>query len=258
MWFKNLKIFQFTGQFQIAGFELEDKLEEHAFRPCGQIELSAQGWGSPAGRNEEPLIINAGADNLLICLQTEEKILPSSVINELLEDKVRQIRDDGAEFVGRKQKAELKENIIHTLLPKAFVHSKFTFGYLDLSNQRLLVNSASDSAAEAFCSHLRKTLGSLPIKPLLVATTPPSLMTDWLLKESNPADIELSPMSASYVTLPMKVPSSVVVDSHCIQKRCWSTSTAAKKCSGWRSTGTIVSSASSMRASDCADCVLAT
>ncbi len=192
MWFKNLKLFQFVEPFELTRNELDEKLAELCFRPCGQVEMSTQGWCSPAGRHADPLTIDCQNSNFLICLRKEDKLLPAGVIRETLEDKVQQIREDEGRSVSRKEQQQFKEEIIQTLLPRAFPHSKFTFGYLDISNQRLLVNSASDSAAELFCSHLRKTLGSLPVKPLLVATAPPTLMTDWLLKESNPADIELS------------------------------------------------------------------
>jgi len=191
MWFKNLKIFQFTEQFDVTWVELEEKLEALPFRPCGNIELSTQGWFPPAGRDANPLIVKGAGGNFLVCLRKEEKLLPSSVINEVLADKVQQARENEGRAVGRKEQRQFKEEIIQALLPQAFVHSKFTFGYIDISNQRLIINSASDSAADLFCSHLRKTLGSLPLKPLSVPARPPTLMTDWLLNDSNPADIEL-------------------------------------------------------------------
>ena len=56
MWFKNLALYRFTEPFTLTADELEEKLADKHFRPCGSHDEFSLGWTSPVGNSSEQLI----------------------------------------------------------------------------------------------------------------------------------------------------------------------------------------------------------
>lgn len=179
MWFKNLKIYRFSKPFSIKPDELDTQLAEKAFQPCGSLQASSFGWVSPLG-NESPLLHHTIGKTTMVCARQEEKILPASVVNELLDEKLDAIQTESGRRPVGKYKQSIKDDLILELLPKAFSKSRKTCAYIDLSNQFLIVDAASSNKAEELLQLLRQNLGSLPVVPLKTKTPPATLMTQWL------------------------------------------------------------------------------
>ncbi|MDX2506040.1 MAG: recombination-associated protein RdgC [Gammaproteobacteria bacterium] len=188
MWFKNLKIYRFSKPFSIAPEQLEKLLAEKSFQPCASTQASSFGWVAPLGAttgdsasadSSTQLTHNIGKTTM-ICVRQEERILPSSVINDALNEKLDKIQiETGRRPVG-KYKQSIKDEVILDLLPKAFTRSKRTYAYLDQEAQVLIVDAASNNKAEEVTELLRQSLGSLPAVPLKTNTLPTLLMTNWL------------------------------------------------------------------------------
>jgi recombination associated protein RdgC len=190
MWFKNLQIFPLREPFAYSRDELEQALTGDRFRPCGPLESAVQGWISLLG-HDGPLCV-AGNDCFLVCLRREEKLLPSSVVNELLNQRIEHIEAEEIRTVGRREKRELKDAIYYELLPKAFTRSTLTRAYVDVAAERLLVDSANPKKAEDLVSHLRRSLGSLPAQPLSVRHAPSDILTRWIDDIDLPKDFVLA------------------------------------------------------------------
>lgn len=190
MWFKNLTLFQLTEPFPYDATTLAAKLQAAPFRPCLSQELQTHGWVSPTGQQQGELV-HAVGPFLLVCLKSEEKILPAAVVNELLAEKIEEIEEREARAVRRKEKDRLRDEIMQELLPRAFTRSRLHYAYLDTRGGWLVVNSSSRKAVELLTGMLRKTLGSLPIVPPKVAAAPAAVMTGWL-KDGAPAGVELA------------------------------------------------------------------
>lgn len=188
MWFKNLAIYRLTEDFSLTPTELEEKLESLSFKPCATTEEFSYGWSAPLGRSSEQLIHQANGF-MMLCATKEEKVLPTSVINEMTADKVAEKEDQEARKLSKKERTELKDQIIFELLPRAFSFSKKTFAYIDPKGGWLIVDAASAKKAEELISFLRKNLGSLPLVPVSTKEKPVSTMTQWLLKNESPADV---------------------------------------------------------------------
>ncbi|NOQ14949.1 MAG: recombination-associated protein RdgC [Methyloprofundus sp.] len=188
MWFKNLAIYRLTEAFTLTPVELEEKLESLRFKPCSSTEEFSYGWSSPLGRGSDQLIHQANGF-MMLCATKEEKVLPSSVINEMTADKIAEKEEQEARKLSKKERTELKEQIIFELLPRAFSFSKRTFAYIDPKGGWLIVDAASAKKAEELISFLRKNLGSLPLVPVSTKEKPVSTMTQWLLKNEAPADV---------------------------------------------------------------------
>ncbi|WP_299733901.1 recombination-associated protein RdgC [uncultured Endozoicomonas sp.] len=188
--FKNLVVYQFTQPFKLNGIQLEEKLQEKRFRPCGSQDFSTYGWVPALGRRATALVHEA-AGALLVCAMREEKILPASVINDALDEKIEQIEQEQDRQVFSKERRALKDDVVMELLPKAFTKEKATLAYIDTTNGWIVVNAASFRQSEELTSCLRECLGSLPIISVPLKNMPSFIMTSWLSNKDLPIAFKL-------------------------------------------------------------------
>jgi len=189
MWFKNLALYRFTEPFSLAADELEEKLADKRFSPCGKQDEFSMGWTSPVGGSVEQLI-HASNGFMMLCLKKEEKVVPAGVINEMLQDKIAEKEEQEARKLSKKERTALKDELIFELLPRAFSFSKKTFAYIDPKGGWMIVDAASAKKAEDLLSHLRKCLGSLPVVPVNTVDKPVTTMTEWLVNiATTPKDL---------------------------------------------------------------------
>ncbi|MFZ0255622.1 MAG: recombination-associated protein RdgC [Gammaproteobacteria bacterium] len=189
MWFKNLRLFRLTAPFTLSAEDLEDRLAQQTFRPCAKMEFASYGWVPPLGRTTRALC-HAVNGRFLVCARREEKIMPASLIAELLADKVAEIEEQQMRNVVRREREALRDEIVDQLLPQALTRSKLTYAYVSPRDGWLVVDTASLAAAEALLGLLRQSLGSLSVVPPVVKEAPASVFTGWL-KEAMPAELAL-------------------------------------------------------------------
>jgi recombination associated protein RdgC len=180
MWFKNLQIYRLTEPFTLTPEALHEALQQRPARECGKLEPETLGWAPPLGRQGQ-LLTHASGGCIMICAQRNEKVMPAAVVREQLAQKVEMIEEKEQRKVGRKEKLDLRDQLMVDLLPKAFTKSALTYAYIDTKGGWLLVDAASAKRAEALTTLLRDTLGTLPLVPLETNQSPGTIMTGWLL-----------------------------------------------------------------------------
>lgn len=190
MWFKNLRLYQLTEDFTLSAEALSETLSQAPFQPCGSQDLMRYGWVPPAGSDSEDYVHSAHG-YLMVCAKRQEKILPSAVVNEHLEEKLAHIRSEEGRPVGRKERQTMKDEIIFDLLPKAFSKSSRDYAFIAPRERLILVNSSSAKKAEDLLSQLRESLGTLKAVPLTPQQAPAQMMTHWLRGEPLPTDFVL-------------------------------------------------------------------
>nr|WP_314265278.1 recombination-associated protein RdgC [uncultured Moellerella sp.] len=179
MWFKNLMIFRLSRDLALSADDLEKQLAPLAYHPCGSQDMMKVGWVSPMGHHGDALTHVAG-NQILICAKKEDKMLPSPVIKQELQDKIEKLEADQGRKLKKTEKAALKDEIIHTLLPRAFSKFSKTYIWIDTVNQLVIVDAASAKRAEDNLALLRKTLGSLPVVPLTLKEPIEITLTKWV------------------------------------------------------------------------------
>lgn len=190
MWFKNIKAYRLTQPLALNDDELQTALSELAFRPCGSQESATMGFVSPLhDAGQHTLLYHQTQLRYWISLKKQERLLPSSVVNSELADKVAHIEAETGSPVGKKAQSDLKQEIITRLLPQAFVKNSYTNGFISIPDNLVIVDASADGKAEAFLAMVRKALGSLPVVPL-VRHSLQSELTHWLT-DKPPAKIEL-------------------------------------------------------------------
>ncbi|ART81691.1 recombination-associated protein RdgC [Oceanisphaera profunda] len=190
MWFKNLQIYRFTRPFDVSLEDLEKQLEALPFTPCGSQEQSKFGWVSPLGKHGQAMTHVAG-EQILLCAKKEDKMLPGSVINDMVAEKAEAIEIEQGRALKKKEKDALKEEIIVDLLPRAFSRFQQTFAWINPKDGFIAVDASSAKRAEDLLALLRKTIGSLPVVPLAMTTPPELTLTEWLKEGAAPAGFAL-------------------------------------------------------------------
>lgn len=117
MWFKNLCILQLKDSFNLSPEEFHEALLENAARSCGVLETSSFGWAPPLGDNST-MLVHAAMGYNMINARTEVKLLPSTVVRQHVDERVREIERSEARKVSSREKAKLREDITFELLPR--------------------------------------------------------------------------------------------------------------------------------------------
>lgn len=190
MWFKNLTFLRLVEPFPFTAEMLAARLERQAFQPCPHHQPSAAGWTPPLGRKAVDLVHGVNG-RLLACLKTEEKVLPALVVNQALAERIAVIEDQRERPVRRREKQELRDQLVQDLLPRALTRSRLGYAYLDPAAGWLVVDSASPRGVEEITGMLRQTLDSLPVAPPRVAWSPVTVMTAWVAEGGAPAGFAL-------------------------------------------------------------------
>jgi recombination associated protein RdgC len=183
MFFRNLTLFRFPVSLDLS--ELDTHLAEVPLKPVGALELTSRGFISPFGRDAEAL--SHRVDNAIwLSVGSEDKLLPSAVVNDLLSKKLAQIEEKEGRKLGGRARKRLKEDLVHELLPRAFVRPSRTDAMLDLEHGLCIVDTSSRKNAEAVVSDIRHALGSFPALPLNAEIAPRSVLTGWIAGEPLP------------------------------------------------------------------------
>lgn len=184
MWFRNIHFYRFEEPFKMTGQQLHEALESRKARNCGQMEPACEGWAKPLGRDGQ-MLVHETDSKLMICLRREDKVLPASLLRERVEEKAFVIEQEAGRPVGRKERADIKDQVLQELLPRALVKASHTYAYIDPKNGWLIVNASSAKKSEELILLLRKTLGTLNVVLPQTDTSPEAAMTGWLLSEES-------------------------------------------------------------------------
>ena len=176
MWFRNLQLYRLPANWDMTADRLAEQLGRLMFQACGSQDLATQGWASPV---EDQLVFSVDGQ-WLIALGVEQRLLPSSVVKQVAEDKAEELEAQQGFKPGRKQMKEIKEAVMQELLPRAFTRRRKVYAWIDPKAGYLAVDAASRNAAEPLIETLHKALDELPLKLVNTERSPAAAMTDWL------------------------------------------------------------------------------
>lgn len=179
MFFTNLLIYRLSADSTLLPDDLEAALAQKPAIPCGSQVTSTYGFVPALGKPQDPFV-HVVQGFMLIAGQEEERILPSSVVRDALREKVTEIETAESRKIYKKEKDQLKDEIVQALLPRAFIRRTLTFAAIDSSTGLIFVNAASTKRAEELLSAVREVLGSLPVRPINVKQSPEISFTSWL------------------------------------------------------------------------------
>jgi len=188
MWFKHLKLYRLSPQWQCTAALLQSALEKQPFHPAARQDMLSMGWVAPW---EGGTLVHAQDGQFLICLRVEKKLLPATVINQVARARARDIEEQQGYKPGRRQLKDIKEQVAEELLPKAFALYHDTRLWIDARNHWLGIDAAAAAKCDEALGMLAKVLEPFPVLPLHVAQSPAAAMTDWLVSDEPPPNFSI-------------------------------------------------------------------
>lgn len=188
MFFRNLTLFRFPTTLKFDA--LESGLNECQLKPVGPLELSSRGFISPFGRDADAMSHTQG-DATWLAVGGEDKILPGSVVNDMLNKKLNEIEQKEGRKPGGRTRKRIKDELITDLLPRAFVKPSRTDALIDMGHGVVAVDTSSRKTGENVVSEIRRAMGSFPALPLNAEVAPRSVLTGWVAGEPLPEGLSL-------------------------------------------------------------------
>lgn len=173
MWFNNALIYSYQSQQMFSQIEA---MEQERLKPCPPHARFTYGWVPPF----EQELIHEVAGCVMICLGKEERILPRTVIQRHLNEKIKALETERGFPVKRSERAHLAEDIEFELLPKAFCLQKKLFAYFDTVEQRLILNTSSPNQAAQLLTLIRKSIPDLQLEPINFPENIALRFNDWI------------------------------------------------------------------------------
>lgn len=163
MWVKNLQLYRLPTPWNIDLAKFEELLGRGPFVKCPSNQPMSRGWVSP--RRDGTLVFSLGRQ-WMIALSVEQRLLPSSVVNEEVKERADAMEAQQGYAPGRKQLKELRERVTEELMPRAFTRRRTTWhAWIDPTNGWFCVDASSPAKAEEVIEHLRHCLDELQKKP---------------------------------------------------------------------------------------------
>jgi recombination associated protein RdgC len=170
----------------LAPTDVEAGLQKGAFTPCTPTQESASGFIPPRGQDHAALL--ESVDGQWVMLFTmESRSVPASVVRKKVEERVVQIEQTTGRKPGKKERRELKEDVMHELLPMAFTKQVSTFVWLDPKERLFVIDSPSHGRADALVTALVKFIDGFAVAHITTQFTPASAMAQWLTTQEAPS-----------------------------------------------------------------------
>lgn len=177
MWFKNLQTYRLAGEWTLAPGAFEELLAKRPLQPCMGLNPESRGWVSA---NNSGQLVYAQGRQMLFAMGVEQKLLPSAVVKQTLDERAAELAAKQGFKPGRKQLRDMKDQVIAELLPRAFARRRSTRAWLDPVGGWLVVEAASPARAEDLTQLLRDTLDGVQLELPELAQAPSAAMTAWL------------------------------------------------------------------------------
>lgn len=185
--FKNAIIYRISNPMSLMAqlATIEQQLLPFQFTPCGSQDTARTGW-VPATAFSQTLKHDANGQYLLT-VQRQEKILPDPVIKQELNARIAKLESEQGRKLKKTEKDSLKDEVLQSLLPRAFTKDSRTQLWIDITSGLIVVDASSARKAEDALALLRKSLGSLPVIPLTIENPVELTMTEWVRSGNAPS-----------------------------------------------------------------------
>ncbi len=183
--FKNAIVYRIDQWEPPTQADIERRLEAGRFAECAPSQPEAAGWFEPRGEKHGALLESVGGQ-LILQLCTERKPVPSGVVKQQLEARLDRLEAETGRRPKGKAKKELKEQVVHELLPRAFPKRASTLVWLDLQARLVLIGATAGKQTDAVVTRLVDLFGGLRLAPLQTELSPATAMAGWLSEKEAP------------------------------------------------------------------------
>lgn len=189
--FKNALVYRIEHWEPPALSVLEDRLSHHRFVECGATQPESAGWVAPRGDKHAALAESIGGQWVFkLCIET--KSVPGSVVKQEVQAQLDVIEQQAGRRPKGKQVRELKDAVVHKLLPRAFPKRSDVVVWLDAGAGFVWVGTGSTKKADGVVTRLIELLGGgLKLNLVQTELSPASAMSMWLAEKEAPAGFSI-------------------------------------------------------------------
>lgn len=177
----NLTLYRIGGDLPLL-MAMDESLQALAFVPCGPTQPASKGFVPPRG-DKHGALVEAQAGNWIVAVMFEDRALPAAVVKR----EVEAMADRAEAETGRRPRGkalrELKEQAVHTLLPRAFPRQTRVLAWIDTAARLLAVDTSSAKRADAVAALLVDAAGRMNLAPLQTTLAPDNAMQHWLASD---------------------------------------------------------------------------
>ena len=189
--FKHIVVYRIAPDWMPPALEpLEAELQRQAFVPCQPTQERSAGWVPPRGQDHGAMVEQVGGQWILK-LAVERKAVPGGAVRTEMEARCKAIEAQTGRKPGRKEKSELKDEILLSFLPRAFSKRGAHSLWLDVDKRTLVIAAGSMKAAEPIVKQLVDLMAELKhplaLAPLSTAMAPATAMGEWLTTRQAPS-----------------------------------------------------------------------
>ncbi|MEE9647881.1 recombination-associated protein RdgC [Enterobacter soli] len=184
--FRQLSIYRLSRDVTLDPEGMNTLFTTSAFSPCSSQEMARTGFVNPLLPNEDGQLVYAASGFAVALIKREVRAVPSDVLKTTLAARVEKLQDEQGRKLKKTEKDAIKDEVLHSLLPRAFSRFSTTAVLFDLKGGRIFVNAGAKGAENALAL-VRKALGSLPVVPLTMETPVELTMTEWVKTGALPA-----------------------------------------------------------------------
>lgn len=178
MWFRNLLVHRIAAPWKVKVEEFNEALAKNGLQPCGSFAMESRGWVPP---RDDDLFVHELNRQWLFALGVDQKILPSTIVKQVAEERAAAQERKQGHPVGRKQMRDLRIQVMDELMPRALTRRRTTRGWIDTANGWLSIDLGAEAKADEFMEFLRRSHDRLPaIVRLDTQRSPGGMMTQWV------------------------------------------------------------------------------
>jgi len=154
------------------------------FAPTLPTQEKSVGWVPPRGE-EHGALVEGISGALVFRLKVETRKVPAATLADELAKACKHIEATTGRKPGKKEKRDLKEELVLGLLPKAFPAQKVATCIAD--GDRLIIDATSASLLDDVLTALVRCADGSAAEPLCTNTSPTVAMATWLTEQEAPA-----------------------------------------------------------------------
>jgi recombination associated protein RdgC len=182
--FKQLTIYRLSDTFALPhSSDLEKLLSPKRHLPIGLTQEESLGFYPPRGSEHDPMIEAIGG-HYIMRLNIETKSVPARTVRAKTDERVIEIEQATGRKPGKKEKRDIMDDVLLSLLPAAFPKLNTVTIWIDPERRTLALNTASQGKADKAVSQLIHAIPGLSIELIQTTTSPQAAMTQWLLAQT--------------------------------------------------------------------------
>ena len=159
---------------------MEAQLQAQRYKPCEPGIGRSVGWVSVRGKEEGCLVESIGGQRIARFM-VEQKSVPGAVLADKVEERVAKIKSEEGRDPGRKERREIKEDVLKDMLPHAFPKKVSAWVWFNINEGWVVIDSTSASVTDDITTSLIRAFEDLKLARMNTQVSPAAAMTSWLI-----------------------------------------------------------------------------